>query len=62
MQVTDPVCGMKMDSEKAAATEDNQGQTLYFCSAACHDKYRGDPARYAKKAQSSGQSQHSHRC
>ena len=61
MQVTDPVCGMMLDSAKAAATEDYQDQTLYFCSTSCHDKYRANPAQYVKKAQSSHLSRRSHR-
>ena len=36
MQVTDPVCGMQIESSKAAARETVQGQTYYFCSSACH--------------------------
>ena len=28
--VTDPVCGMKIDSEDAVATADHQGTTYYF--------------------------------
>ena len=49
MQVTDPVCGMPIDSAKAVATEVVQGQTYYFCSASCHDKFRAAPDRYGKK-------------
>lgn len=50
IQVADPVCGMPLDSAKAAATEAVQGQTYYFCSASCHDKFRAAPDRYAKKS------------
>jgi len=49
MQVTDPVCRMSLDSAKAVATEVIQGQTLYFCSKPCHDKYRANPDQYVKK-------------
>jgi len=31
MKVIDPVCKMVIDSEKAAATSEHQGQTPYFC-------------------------------
>ncbi len=51
MQVTDPVCGMQIDSAKAAAKETVQGQTYYFCSASCHGKFLAAPDRYAKKEQ-----------
>lgn len=39
MQVTDPVCGMQLESDKAAAKEIRQGQVYYFCSAFCHDRF-----------------------
>jgi Cu+-exporting ATPase len=44
--VTDPVCGMKIDSEDAVATADHQGAIYYFCSQACHDAFVADPAFY----------------
>lgn len=49
MQVTDPVCGMALDSTKAAASETVNKQTYYFCSASCHSQFLADPARYSKK-------------
>jgi YHS domain-containing protein len=48
MQVTDPVCDMQIESTKAVATEVVRGQTYYFCSASCRDKFRASPDRYAK--------------
>ena len=56
MRVTDPVCGMPIDSAKAAATEVVQGQTYYFCSASCHDKFKEAPERYARKSGASAAS------
>jgi Cu+-exporting ATPase len=44
--VTDPVCGMKIDSEDAVATADHRGATYHFCSQACHDAFVADPAFY----------------
>jgi YHS domain-containing protein len=35
----DPVCGTYV-SEGAAVTRAVKGNTLYFCSAACRDKYQ----------------------
>lgn len=61
MKVTDPVCGMTIESNKAAATEVVQGQTYYFCSASCHDKFRAAPDRYAKKEGGGGKTHGSHR-
>lgn len=60
MQITDPVCGMKIDSAKAAATETYQGQTYYFCSASCHDKFRAEPDRYVRKLAESGKTHGAH--
>ncbi|MEE9399330.1 MAG: YHS domain-containing protein, partial [Dehalococcoidales bacterium] len=45
--VKDPVCGMDIDPENAAATEEYQSQTYHFCSAACHDKFQAEPEKYA---------------
>jgi YHS domain-containing protein len=45
MQVTDPVCGMQIDSAKAAASETAEGQTYYFCSHSCHSQFRANPHR-----------------
>ena len=44
--VTDPVCGMQIDTEEAAATADHGGVTYYFCSQACHDAFVADPASF----------------
>ncbi len=46
MTVKDPVCGMEIDPSNAVATEEHEGQTYYFCSAACHDKFLADPGAY----------------
>jgi Cu+-exporting ATPase len=45
--VTDPVCGMRIDSDDAAATAEYEGKTYYFCSEACRDRFEADPASYA---------------
>lgn len=44
--VTDPVCGMRIDTEDAAATAEYEGTTYYFCSQGCHDRFVADPASY----------------
>ncbi len=44
--VKDPVCGMDIDPNNAAATEEHQDKTYHFCSAACHDKFKAEPPRY----------------
>ena len=40
--VTDPVCGMTIDSA-AAASADHQGVTYYFCSPACQERFQAEP-------------------
>ena len=36
---TDPICGMKVDPEKAIHTGVKDGKTYYFCSAGCKKKF-----------------------
>jgi len=42
----DPVCGMTVDEDTAAATSVYEGQTIYFCAKACKEKFDADPAAY----------------
>ena len=46
MKVVDPVCGMKILPEKAAATQEYQGHTYYFCGKGCAEKFKVDPASF----------------
>ncbi len=48
--VTDPVCGMRIDSNDAVAAAEREGTICYFCSEACRDVFLGDPASFAGKA------------
>lgn len=50
MKVTDPVCGMSIESDKAAARETYQGSSYYFCSPNCQRTFKADPAKFAAKA------------
>lgn len=43
---TDPVCGMTVEPDKAAATHEYQGQTYYFCSKGCAKSFEADPTKY----------------
>jgi Cu2+-exporting ATPase len=47
--VTDPVCGMRIDSDDAAASAEHDGATYSFCSQACHDTFVANPAAYASE-------------
>lgn len=42
----DPVCGMAVTPETAAAKETRGGMTYYFCSKGCQQKFNADPAKY----------------
>ncbi|MBI1906715.1 MAG: heavy metal translocating P-type ATPase [Rhodocyclales bacterium] len=42
----DPVCGMTVAPGANKPTAQYGGQTWYFCSSGCHDKFVADPARY----------------
>ena len=47
---TDPVCGAPVEPMDAIYTSDFQGQTFYFCSAACKEQFDMNPAAYARQA------------
>jgi Cu+-exporting ATPase len=42
--VTDPVCGMRINPNDAAATLTRDGTTHYFCSTHCHDTFLDESA------------------
>jgi Cu+-exporting ATPase len=42
----DPVCGMKVLPEKAAASLNHAGRTWYFCAEGCKTKFEADPGKY----------------
>jgi Cu+-exporting ATPase len=43
MRVTDPVCGMDVDTESAAASRERNGLRYWFCSPACANHFDADP-------------------
>jgi len=45
----DPVCGMQVD-EKNAISSQKSGESQYFCSPECKDKYEHNPEQYKKSA------------
>jgi len=53
-KVKDPVCGMEIRAEDAAATEEHEGRKFYFCSQDCHQTFLKDPHRYAHPAEEHG--------
>ncbi|MEO7635518.1 MAG: heavy metal translocating P-type ATPase [Sphingomicrobium sp.] len=46
--VTDPVCGMKVDTRDAKFRHEHDGATYFFCSGGCAAKFETDPDRYLK--------------
>ena len=44
--VTDPVCKMQIEADKATATSDYQGQKYYFCAVGCQKAFDQEPEKY----------------
>ena len=47
--VIDPVCGMKVDTEKGRSLE-HAGKRYYFCSQHCVEKFSANPEKYLNPA------------
>src|SRR6266700_7349604 len=45
-RVKDPVCGMTVDPQNAAGLYEYKGQTFFFCSIGCREKFKADPERF----------------
>ncbi len=45
-RATDPVCGMKVDPATAKHRTEHAGETFYFCSGRCQEKFEAAPAHY----------------
>jgi putative ABC transport system ATP-binding protein len=54
LMVRDPVCGMSVEAQNAAATLIHGGQTFYFCSRGCSWEFQETPERFAESPTSSG--------
>ena len=52
--VKDPVCGMEVDEQQAAATAEYQGKTYYFCSPGCKKAFEKEPHKYVPAATETG--------
>jgi len=42
----DPVCKMKVDESKPAATSEFQGKKYYFCAVGCKKAFDKSPEKY----------------
>ncbi|MDO8671812.1 MAG: YHS domain-containing protein [Dehalococcoidia bacterium] len=55
----DPVCGMDVDVDRAAATATFEGQSYYFCAPGCKKAFDQDPAKYLRgKGETNGGHMH----
>ena len=48
--VTDPVCGMSVDPDHAAGSFEHHGETYYFCSKHCQQKFQNESNQYVVTA------------
>lgn len=39
-EVVDPVCGMTVDPQEAVGHVEHRGETYYFCSESCVERFR----------------------
>ncbi len=44
--MVDPVCDMDVEPEEAAGRYEYKGQTYYFCSVPCVEKFKADPEKF----------------
>ena len=49
--LTDPVCGMRVNPATTKHRADYGGQTYFFCSAGCREKFVADPTKYGNPDQ-----------
>src|SRR5512143_1654523 len=42
----DPICGMDVEPDTAAGECEYKGQTFYFCSVPCVEKFKGNPEQF----------------
>lgn len=48
---TDPVCGMQVKADTAAAHSNYNGKTYYFCSTADKQAFDRNPEKYVKNTE-----------
>ena len=48
-RVTDPVCGMTISRADAVGTHSYAGETYYFCSPKCLERFKADPEQFVGK-------------
>src|SRR5260370_31223040 len=50
----DPVCGMMVAPEKAAAKLEHAGKTYYFCSKNCAERFSREPEKFVLDSGTAG--------
>lgn len=50
-EVIDPVCGMTIRPEDAVGHIEHHGQTYYFCSQSCLERFRATPEQFVKSTE-----------
>src|SRR5438132_12390681 len=53
----DPVCGMMVAAEKAAAKIEHAGNTYYFCSTRCAERFADEPEKFLAAPGTAGMEQ-----
>jgi len=51
---TDPVCGMTVDPETAAARTCHNGVDVYFCAKGCKQAFDANPKKYTMPGKKKG--------
>src|SRR5512143_3766532 len=46
LTVRDPVCGMEIDLADAVGSHEYKGETFYFCSRSCLERFKEDPEQF----------------
>ena len=54
----DPVCGMEVNEESAAATSEHEGKTYYFCAPGCKAAFDENPQKYLQQEHGGGHGGH----
>jgi YHS domain-containing protein len=56
----DPVCGMEVQEETAAAKYEYNGKTYYFCAPGCKTMFEKNPEKFLKPDAPKDEHQHHH--
>jgi Cu+-exporting ATPase len=56
----DPICGMTVDHEKAAGKSERDGETYYFCSTGCKEKFDATSGAHNVSTAHDEKSAHAH--